>query len=396
MKFLNVLINLIERLPFAGPAINWLAHAVLKVLLRIPGIRRLVNRLAVNYVASCTGARPRPFSLWSGQPKPAGDVQGPVADYTSWPGLTNRTFSGRHLPPADPAWIASLPHEPPYDFTTGFSGPVTALFKRKGPMSTDRSSLLFMFFAQWFTDSVLRVDSADRRKNTSNHDVDLCQIYGLDESTACLLRCSENGKLRSQMIRGEEYLDYLCESGGAGGWKVREHYKGLPYANRLDDILAGFPFERREKLYATGLERGNSSIGYVALSTIFMREHNRICDELKKVNHSWEDERLFQTARAINIVLLLKLVVEDYINHIAGGKLFSMDVGFAEHQNWYRTNWIALEFDLLYRWHGLVPDSIEINGVPCLASKFRNNNALLEEIGVGGSLMPLHRRPQAG
>lgn len=62
----------------------------------------------------------------------------------------------------------------------------------------------------------------------------------------------------------------------------------------------------------------------------------------------------------INICLLLKLTVEECINHIAGQPIFRLDPGLAERQNWYRTNWIALEFDLLYRW----------------------NNSLLEELGL--------------
>lgn len=62
----------------------------------------------------------------------------------------------------------------------------------------------------------------------------------------------------------------------------------------------------------------------------------------------------------INICLLLKLTVEECINHIAGQPIFRLDLGLAERQNWYRTNWIALEFDLLYRW----------------------NNSLLEELGL--------------
>ena len=35
-----------------------------------------------------------------------------------------------------------------------------------------------MFFAQWFTDSFLRTSLTDYRKNESNHEIDLCQIYG--------------------------------------------------------------------------------------------------------------------------------------------------------------------------------------------------------------------------
>ncbi len=85
---------------------------------------------------------------------------------------------------------------------------------------------------------------------------------------------------------------------------VKNKYQGLPYVSSglLEFILAqqrNVDEARRGKLFATGLERGNSSIGYVALSTLFLREHNRLCAELDHRNPHWEgdDERLFQTAR---------------------------------------------------------------------------------------------------
>jgi prostaglandin-endoperoxide synthase 2 len=368
----------------------------------------LINRFATNLIASSTTPRPRPFSLWSAVPAPGDRSNGPITDYTSWPSLTDRHFSARHLAPASAASVAALPADE-RDGATRW-GPVTSLFARGESMQADRSSVLFMFFAQWFTDSVLRIDPTDRRKNTSNHDVDLCQIYGLSEQEARCLRSGSGGRLRSQIINGEEYPDYLGERNDAGDWRVKEIYscldahgkvvrdKGLyPHGNTewTKTSLAGsFPpgslspqqlNKRLDKLYATGLERGNSSVGYVSLSLIFLREHNRICQELSNIYSSWDDadERLFQTARMINICLLLKLTVEDYINHITGERLFRLDPGFAEQQSWYRTNWIALEFDLLYRWHGLVPDELIVNGAPVEAALYRWNNELLEETGVG-------------
>ena len=35
---------------------------------------------------------------------------------------------------------------------------------------------LFMLFAQWFTDSFLRTERSDWRKNTSTQEIDFCQI----------------------------------------------------------------------------------------------------------------------------------------------------------------------------------------------------------------------------
>lgn len=402
----------------------------------IPVLAQLINRFATNAIARSTTARPRPFSLWS--PVKAGDgadqaqdgapqSYGPISEYTSWPALTDRTFSARHLAPASKASIQSLPQDLPYNRETKQWGSITSLFERpsnelgEGVIRTDRSSVLFLFFAQWFTDSVLRIDPRDRRKNTSNHDVDLCQIYGLSEQEARCLRSGSKGRLRSQLIDGQEFPDYLGERDQAGAWQVKKIYRcagdqaghpvpgcGLhPHGNTewmkaslqgsfAPGSLTESEFEGRlDRLYATGLERGNSSVGYVALSLIFLREHNRLCTALAQEPDcsGWDDERLFQTARMINICILLKLTVEDYINHIAGHKLFLLDHTFAEQQNWYRTNWIALEFDLLYRWHGLVPDQLTVNGSNVSANEFRWNNALLEELGVASLINNASAQP---
>lgn len=348
-------------------------EALLAKNFHVPLVGNEISRLAVNHIAARTPPRPRLYSLWSHVAKPA-TGEGPVSDYTSWPSLTDRKYSGRHLPPADPVQVAALPD----------INQVTALFKRQGPMVPGRSSILFMFFAQWFTDSVLRVDTTDRRRNTSNHEVDLCQIYGLDEATTRILRSGAGGRLRCQDIGGESFLDYLHHQDPDSQWHIKPEYENLPYTKNLDVIFKDFGDDRRHKAYATGLERGNSTIGYVAISTLFMREHNRICGELAKAEPAWDDERLFQTARMINIVLLLKVIIEDYINHIVGAKIFRFDTGFAERQDWYRTNWIAIEFDLLYRWHSLVPDAIVVDGATLSSEEFRNNNALVESVGLAG------------
>ena len=358
-----------------------------KAVLSIPVVQHKVSQLAVEYLASRTAPRPHPYSLWSEVPKPASaNDAGPVCDYTSWPGLTDRTFSSRHLKPADDTYTSSLPPNGNCDPVAGAPGKVTSLFQRQ-TMLKDRSSVLFMFFAQWFTDSFLRTDPVDRRRNSSNHEIDLCQIYGLTEETARMLRSHERGHLSSQIIEGEEYPDYLYEYGPDGKLSPKRKYSALPYiANGLlDEILAlqtNVDDARREKLFATGLERGNSSIGYVAMSTLFLREHNRVCDALATANPTWGDERLFQTARLINIAVVLRIVIEDYINHIAGDKILVFDNSFAEEKNWYRTNWMAVEFDMLYRWHGLVPDTVNIDGKQYLPGAFQTNNGLLQEVGL--------------
>ena len=84
-----------------GPRLSQQARlqsAVLKrmePLYRYPKVRRFVSRLVIDKYGKATSPRPRPLSM--------------AGDYTSWRSLTDRTFSGRHLPPA----TGESPRRPP-------------------------------------------------------------------------------------------------------------------------------------------------------------------------------------------------------------------------------------------------------------------------------------------
>ena len=91
-------------------------------------------------------------------------------------------------------------------------------------------------------------------------------------------------------------------------------------------------------------------------------------------------------------MVLLKLVIEEYIRHIAPTEFRIEAVPFiAEGERWNRTNWMSIEFDLLYRWHSLVPDRVgelELNDLV-------NKNSLVFEHGID-SLVAQASRERAG
>lgn len=355
-------------------------------LSKVPVLRRLTNRLLISVLTGSTQPRPYPFSLWG----PGAAATG-SADYTSWTGLFDRTFTGRHLPAADPASMDSLP-------------PIEALrplFQRGAAMTpSPKSTALFGFFAQWFTDSFLQTDPLDQRKTTSNHEIDLCQIYGLSAADTRLLRTGKGGEMKTQIVNGLEYPPFLFER---DGMRVKDEFLGLYYVDAANaDLKPGLlreefnTPERRKTLFASGLERGNSTVIYSTLNTIFLREHNRICRAIAARHPEWrdDDDRLFELARNTNIVCLLKIVIEDYINHLSSAhfRLF-VDVGFAERRRWYRTNRIAAEFNLLYRWHPLVPNEFVLGGRPLAHDEFRVNNMLLLDRGVEALLHAAASQP---
>jgi prostaglandin-endoperoxide synthase 2 len=259
-----------------------------------------------------------------------------------------------------------------------------------------RSSVLLCFFAQWFTDSFLRTNPGDPRRNTSNHEIDLCQIYGLDEPSTWALRSGDRGRLASRAIGNAEYPPHLYLNGvldprfydsdpvGQTGLSYLRAGRDKAWEDALEKALKGTisTEERRNFLYAAGLDRGNSTIAYTAFNAIFLREHNRIAGILEKNYPDWEDNQLFETARLINIRQLLNVVVDDYIRHLGGIFPFALDRTFGERKKWYRSNRISIEFNLLYRWHSLVPDIFTIDGTELPHNEFRFNNALLEKFGV--------------
>ena len=135
------------------------------------------------------------------------------------------------------------------------------------------------------------------------------------------------------------------------------------------------------------------------MSTVFLRNHNRLADGLAaeygdRAAQEDGDDWLFETARNINIVQLLKIIVEDYINHLAGSPFkLRLEQGFADRCRWYRTNRISLEFNLLYRWHAMVPDTFALDGRTLTDREFRFNNALLEQVGVEAVIDAAARQP---
>jgi prostaglandin-endoperoxide synthase 2 len=80
----------------------------------------------------------------------------------------------------------------------------------------------------------------------------------------------------------------------------------------------------------------------------------------------------------------MKVVVEDYINHITP-TIFQISLEPASFRNerWYRQNWMAIEFNLLYRWHPLVPPSYVIGDETVAISDTLYNTEIPTRHGLG-------------
>ncbi len=339
---------------------------------RTPGVRSVVNRWIINSSIYTMATRPPALSTMS--------------PYTSWESLRDRTFSARHLPPPNPSPVKD---DPPLET-------VAELFKRPegGGAVSGKSTLLFPLFAQWFVDGFLRTDPDDPLKNQSTHEIDLSQLYGQTKDVTTQLRSGSGGRLKSQRINGQEFPPYYFGEQG----DVKLEFVNLPLAypgsDRKAQTITDIPDEVHQRLFALGIPRGNIHYGFVMMSTLFLREHNRIADRIGRAHRDWNDERVFQTARNTLIVMLINVVIEDYINHITPIKFpLFVEPGIGVHEKWYRQNWMSIEFNLLYRWHSLVPSRVRVGGTQRVFSELQWDTRPVTDHGLAALFDEASKQP---
>jgi hypothetical protein len=221
--------------------------------------------------------------------------------------------------------------------------------------------------------------------NEVTHWWDGSQIYGSDEVTSGRLRIHKYGKLR--LTR---------------------------------DLTLPLDANGIEK---TGFTR-NWWVGLSMFHTLFVREHNAICDRLLRAYPDWEDNRLFNVARLMNAAVMAKIHTIEWVpavlpNHIVDG---------GANANWYGllTNILKTgksrktkadvnvrnlemggavgnpidkhgcpfglteEFSEVYRLHSLLPEHIElrhpgdeeVTKVPLMTTRQSGSAKLIEKIGM--------------
>lgn len=324
----------------------------------------------------------RPYRL-SSMPERGDSAMPGLAGYTSWESLTDTNWFGRHLPPKD------MPVQPPMeDIIELYRAP-----EGKQKLSED-STVLFLSFAQWFTDGFLMTDSQDRRRTHTSHHIDFNPLYGLSRPETQALRTmseepGQRGRMKSE--KGDDGGEYPPKLYGSDG-QIKPEFAALRPPLRIDEYFARLPKRDQTKvkktIYALGGERAGTTPFTVAMSTLFLREHNRLAAMLEAAYPDWGDERIFQTARNINIVLLIKIVVEDYINHISPYWFqLSADPTCCWHADWNKPNWIPIEFNMLYRWHSLTPATVQLGDQTVPTEHLLFNPAPLAQMGLGPLLM---------
>jgi prostaglandin-endoperoxide synthase 2 len=261
--------------------------------------------------------------------------------FTSIDSITNKLYYVRYLPES----------KGPIDLPN-VDDPVSSLFKRTQEIKDNRITLLLMSFAQFFLNDILSTNPQNPKETLGVNTIKLGALYGINRSVQMQIRSLQKGMLKSQQLNGEEYPPYLKDN------KVE-----YPLIENRDRFLTN---KDKSDFFAFGMIHMNNHPGTIAVTTLLLREHNRICKRLSLRFPTWDDERLFQTARNIVTASCLKIIIEDYVKVLAD----KIDFLVSFKPSWlYNSKWvfaekqIPIEYNLLYRWHSLVPDNFVMNGV---------------------------------
>ncbi len=118
--------------------------------------------------------------------------------------------------------------------------------------------------------------------------IDASMVYGSTEERADWLRTFEDGKMKMAKKTGstENLLPWNTLSG-----EFNDAIDFSPAARMADDTRT------LTKYFVAGDVRANENPLLIAIHTLFVREHNRLCDELIELYPNWNDEQLYQRAR---------------------------------------------------------------------------------------------------
>ncbi|GIY55989.1 chorion peroxidase [Caerostris darwini] len=122
--------------------------------------------------------------------------------------------------------------------------------------------------------------------------IDASFVYGNSENETQSLRANDGtGKLRVQTSR---YGDLL------------------PASPDPRNDLCSFP-ETNDICFQAGDARANQHPPLTSLHTLFLREHNRLAEELGRINPFWDEERRFQETRRIVGAEMQAIVYKEYL-----------------------------------------------------------------------------------
>lgn len=154
--------------------------------------------------------------------------------------------------------------------------------------------------------------------NSVSSYIDAHTVYGWNATRAAKLRSFRGGKLKVQ----------------AGNL--------LPWNTDLEPMdTSPFGVNQLDHVFLAGDDRANVTILLTSMHTLWVREHNRLCDELAAANPGWDDEKLYQEARRRVIALNEWITFNEYLPAILGPGAIPPYAGYDPNVNATQSNEFA-------------------------------------------------------
>lgn len=168
--------------------------------------------------------------------------------------------------------------------------------------------------------------SLENPRNVANYNtafIDASNIYGVDEKTARWLRTGVDGKLK---VSEGNMLPFNTINGELNGATD-------PDAPAIHQTIPGV-----SRYFVSGDPNINNNLAILSLHTLFVREHNRLCDELLKQSPGYTDETLYQKARSMVSGIIQSIVYNEWLPAIG------IDLGEYKGYNYFVNPGISNEF----------------------------------------------------
>ncbi|KAK9814558.1 hypothetical protein WJX72_007844 [[Myrmecia] bisecta] len=220
-------------------------------------------------------------------------------------------------------------------------------------------NFLLMSFVNWFVDDLFTTSHGTNGtlRDGTNIRFQLSQLYGNTTERGRSLRTLTGGKLKAQMLHGEEFPPPLST--------VQANDPSFYMQGPDDALLTPTGPCDPTTFLAMGHPRFNVHPGHVFWNTLMLRQHNHVCDLVSQERPEYSDEQIFQVARTVLQHIVLKIGFQDFVSDTVspfrnlGWIVYDPDVmrgmDFRINDDW--TSYIELNH--LYRWHQWIPERLD-------------------------------------
>ena len=146
------------------------------------------------------------------------------------------------------------------------------------------------------------VSTARQQINSQSSFLDGTNVYGAEVDRATRIRAMDGtGRLRTS---GDNLLP------------------------KNTTLLPNVPNNSDSLYYLAGDIRANETLTLLAMHTVFMREHNRLADQIRSANTHLTGDQVYQAARRYNIALMQHITYNEFLPLLLGADVISKYTGY--------------------------------------------------------------------